>query len=143
MIVIATAALRVILSAAEASYPDESCGLLIGRHESGGAIVISRVQESENVATDRRGERFEIDPRLRLRTMRSLGNGPDAIVGHYHSHPDRPARPSPLDVHRAYEPDLIWMITAVSAGVASETAAFRIEQDRIVRLELLVRPATA
>lgn len=147
MIVVAAAALRTIVSAAEAHYPDESCGLLIGRRESDGPadgrIVVSEVREGANVAPEPRRERFEIDPRLRLQTMRALADGPETIVGHYHSHPDRPARPSRTDIERAYEPGLIWVITAVAAGRAIETAAFRIERGLVFRLELLVADAPA
>lgn len=146
MIVVAASALRTIVSAAKARYPEESCGLLIGRRESDGVangrIVVSEAREGANVAPEPRRKRFEIDPRLRLQTMRALGHGPEAIVGHFHSHPDRPARPSRTDIERAYEPELIWVITAVAGGRAVETAAFRIERGLVFRLELVVADAS-
>lgn len=143
MIGIQAAALEAIVAAAEASYPEECCGLLIGRRDRDGSVEIARVEPSENVAPESRRQRFEIDPALRLRIMRNLAGGSDSIVGHYHSHPDRPAKPSHRDVAMAYEPDLVWMIVAVNAGQASETAIFRIDQPRVDRLALIVRAASS
>lgn len=143
MIEIDAAALQRLAAAAESRYPEECCGLLIGRRGSDGCIDIARIEACENVAPNRKGERFEIDPAVRLRVMRALAGGPESIVGHYHSHPDRPAQPSPTDIARAYEPGLVWIIMAVSAGRVTETAAFRIDNPVVSPLHLTVRAPTS
>jgi proteasome lid subunit RPN8/RPN11 len=121
-VVIPAALLKTVTDAGEASYPDEACGLLIGRARPGDVIRVTGVEPAPNVATAR-GARFEIDPRVRFALARRLRGGAERVIGHYHSHPDLPASPSRRDLERAFEPDLIWLITSVRAGRAAETTA--------------------
>ena len=123
------AQLRAIQGAAEAAYPEEACGLLVGRREPGGAWCVGAVEASANVAEPPRTRRFEVDPRLRLRLMRALRDGPDEVIGVYHSHPDGPPEPSDTDRAMIFEPAMIWLITAVAAGRAGATAAWRPSED--------------
>jgi proteasome lid subunit RPN8/RPN11 len=123
VIEIETKDLQRIREAAEAAFPEECCGLLIGHDRCGSAQRIELVLASPNVATNNRHTRFEIDPQLRFDTMRALRGGPARILGHYHSHPSQPALPSASDLAHAWEPDLIWLITAVDDGLATETRA--------------------
>lgn len=142
MILIGAETLATIAKAAERAYPEECCGLLIGRR-SDGAVTITRARASPNVAGSAKTRRFEIDPALRFDLTRALRGGLDAIVGHYHSHPDHPAEPSPTDVAAAFEPDLVWLITAVPAGRAGQTAAFRIDGERVIRLDLVITKSSS
>lgn len=121
--VISAAFLKEITDAAEASYPDEACGLLIGAARADGNIIVSGVEPAPNIAGSGSGERFEIDPRVRLALTRRLRGGTQRIIGHYHSHPDHPALPSARDLEMAFEPDLIWLITSVLAGRSADTIA--------------------
>ena len=118
------AVLQRIEVAARAAYPEECCGLLIGFRESEGGVQITRVAESANVAPPPRRDRFEVDPALRFATMRRLRGGREEIVGHYHSHPDGPARPSGRDAAQAYEPELVWLIVAVAGDRSTATTAW-------------------
>jgi proteasome lid subunit RPN8/RPN11 len=125
VIVIDPACLRDIVDAAEAAYPDEACGLLVGRAEKdagAAAVHVASVAASANLASAP-GTRFEIDPALRLRLQRELRGGSTSVVGLYHSHPDGVAQPSPRDLEAAWEPDLVWLVTAVAAGQAIHTSA--------------------
>ncbi len=127
---------RRIREAAAAAYPDECCGLLIG-HAEGALTMIDDLAESANLS-DRPGDSFEIDMRLRLTLQKNLrGTGRD-IVGHYHSHPDAPAEPSERDRAQAWEPDMIWLIVGVAGGKAGDINAFRLNeaQARFDRLPL-------
>jgi proteasome lid subunit RPN8/RPN11 len=113
--------------AAEDAWPLECCGLLVGSREDG-KTVVEAVEESANLS-DRPEDSFEIDMRLRLRLQKALrGTGRD-VVGHYHSHPGGPARPSARDLAQAWEPEMIWIILAVEDGRAGEPAAFRLDED--------------
>jgi proteasome lid subunit RPN8/RPN11 len=132
------AVLRRIIADSERRYPEECCGLLVGRRTVDGSIEVTEEHASANVAEAGRERRFEIDPALRFRLMRTLAGTPETIVGHYHSHPDRLAVPSAHDVAMAFEPELVWLITAVAAGRAVETAAFRIAGTGVHSLELVV-----
>ena len=127
-LVFPAALLRAVIAAGEAAYPAEACGLLVGRTEGRG-LLVTRVAASANLAAaEGRADRFEIDPRLRFQLMRELGeDGPERLIGHYHSHPDHPARPSKTDRAMAWEPELVWVITAVTAGRAARTRAYRVD----------------
>lgn len=123
MILLSRADLKTIADVAEAAYPRECCGLLVGRREGADAVVVTRVCPSPNVTEEDARDSFEVSPQLRFDLMRELGEGPERIVGHYHSHPDHPAQPSVRDLERAWEPDLVWLITAVAGGQAIHTTA--------------------
>lgn len=123
--------LKRVADQAEAAYPREACGLLAGFERADGDFEVTRVAASENVAVPAQHDRFEIEPELRLRLMRELRDAAPAampgaaqrIIGHYHSHPDGSARPSATDLEMAWEPDLVWLITAVIDGQAVQSTA--------------------
>lgn len=109
---------RGLLAPLRAAYPREGCGLLVGRLEGGAGdtVRITAVHPTANVHDSGRPDRFEVDPAVRIRLMRALRGGPDALVGHVHSHPDAPAVPSETDRHHAFEPDLIWLIVGLAGA---------------------------
>jgi len=127
--------LKTITDAAEGAYPMESCGLLVGRDNGAGALVVTRVVESRNMAESEGRDRFEIDPQVRFDIMRELdsnsqkGISEHRILGHYHSHPNHPAQPSETDLSKAYEPDLVWLITSVLDGQAVQTTAHVVDSE--------------
>jgi proteasome lid subunit RPN8/RPN11 len=123
MIRIPAAELAKIERAAAAAYPVESCGLLVGRDRPDGTVAVSRAIESANLRAAERTDRFEVDPKVRFDVMRALEGTDERIVGHYHSHPDHPAEPSDADLRNAWEPELIWLITAVENGRPGPTTA--------------------
>ncbi len=132
MILIPEPLLQHIYKDAEASYPEECCGLLAG-NTNGDQVTVSRIAPSANVAASRH-DRFEVDPKVRFELMRELGQlggdgGAEHIIGHYHSHPDHGAVPSAHDLKMAFEPDLLWLIVSVKHGRATGSAAFAVDAD--------------
>ena len=121
--------LRAIERAAEAAYPEEACGLLVGCLAPGEGYRVSAVEASANVAEPPRTRRFEVDPKLRLRLERDLRESPDSVIGVYHSHPDGSAKPSETDRSMIFEPDMVWLITAVAGGRAGATTGWRPTED--------------
>ena len=119
-----------IVAIAERAYPEECCGLLVGRDAADGRIVVTRIVESRNVRTDRARDRFEIDPQVRITIEREWRASAERVVGHYHSHPDHPARPSATDLELAFEPSLVWLIVGVADGRVGELNAFRLDEAR-------------
>ena len=87
------------------------------------------MEASVNVAEPPRTRRFEVDPKLRLRLERALRESPDSVIGVYHSHPDGSAEPSETDISMIFEPDMVWLITAVTDGRAGETMGWRPTDD--------------
>lgn len=134
MILIPSPLLAHIVNDAEQAYPEECCGLLIGEGDPTATVAITRVVSSPNLTPAGKGDSFEVDPKLRFDLMRELEGGVQRIVGHYHSHPDHPARPSRRDVEMAWEPEMVWLITSVIASVnggkAIRTTAHVIDRDR-------------
>lgn len=114
MMIIARDALRQIVDAAEAAYPGECCGLIVGRTFPNGTVEATRAHASANMR--KQDNRFEIDPRLWVDLARALGRGPQKVVGLYHSHPDGPAQPSAIDLEAAWGEELIWLIVSVAGN---------------------------
>lgn len=132
--------LQTISHEAEDAYPMECCGLFAGRREDAGAdILITRVQPSPNVADGDRRKSFLVDAKIQFDMMRTLGDGPERIVGHYHSHPDHAARPSDRDKQSVYYPDHVWVIIGVEDGHTKEVAAFLFDQaaDRFRHVDIV------
>jgi len=129
MLVVEADHLKAIADDAEAAYPLEACGLLVGRLLPGDHRVVARVEPAQNVAAEPK-KIFEIDPGLRIGLERELRGQALSVIGHYHSHPDGPARPSARDLAMALEPDLAWLIVAVAKGQASHMRAYLPRLDR-------------
>ncbi|MEL3889587.1 M67 family metallopeptidase [Ferrovibrio sp. MS7] len=134
MITLPRALADQLLALAEAAYPHEACALLVGEGEA-----ITRIVPAENVAPDPR-RHFEIDPATQIRLRRALREaaGPEALLGHWHSHPDGRAEPSATDAAAAYEPDLVWLISSVTAGKALPPAAFAFQSGGFAPLPLKI-----
>lgn len=124
------AVLKAMVDAAEAAYPAEACGLIIGRGK-GQLVRVTRLVPALNLLADTT-DRFELDPATRLAVERELreSGGKDRIVGHYHSHSDGTAEPSATDRAMAFEPDLAWVIVGVVDGQAVQTLAHRLDDKR-------------
>jgi proteasome lid subunit RPN8/RPN11 len=125
-----------IRDAAAAAYPEECCGLLVGWRDNDGVVHVNRIVASGNVAASPR-DAFEVDAQVRFDVTRAVRGTNEAIVGHYHSHPDGPAVPSARDLAQAYEPDLIWLIVAArSAGRPEAIGCFRVEGTPAAAIEV-------
>lgn len=124
------ALMKAMIDAAEAAYPAEACGLIIGRGK-GQLARVTRVVPAANLlaATE---DRFELDPGVRIRVEKELRETgtKDRIVGHYHSHTDGSADPSAADRAAAFEPDLAWVIIGVLDGQAIHAQAHRLDERR-------------
>ncbi|PCJ61496.1 MAG: hypothetical protein COA65_00605 [Rhodospirillaceae bacterium] len=135
--------LRAIKAAGEGAYPFEACGLLVGRLGAGGVYDVTRVVPSGNVAIDATGrkDRFEIDPKLRFEIMRACEGTDDAIIGHYHSHPDHPAEPSRTDLAMAWDKEFVWVIVAVTKDGAGAVTAHIVAGDGFSAIPIELREA--
>ena len=95
--------LRALLIAAGTTPDREVCGLLFGSSSR-----ILRAEPTANVAAQPQ-DTFEIDPRALFAALRAERAGGDRLIGHYHSHPNGSAEPSPRDLAAA-EPGRLWLI---------------------------------
>ena len=110
------------------SYPDECCGVLIGR-ALGGSTVVEHLLSASNERNDSRHNRYLINPETVLaahKEARALGLD---VVGYYHSHPDHPARPSEFDREHAW-PGVSYLIVSVEKGNVADSRSWRLADDR-------------
>jgi len=116
----------------ERSYPEEGCGLLLGRFRDGDRVV-REIWPAANVWGEPEGEavaaatspgskrnRFAIAPRVLFDAQKSARDRGLDIVGVYHSHPNSPAEPSAFDRAIAWE-TYAYLIVRIAAGRATDT----------------------
>ncbi len=127
---IAKAVLDAIVEHARDDAPDECCGLLVGSGE--------RIDEAVRTpSVERSPTRYQVDPSAHIALIKRLRGSERAIVGAYHSHPQRPAVPSASDIAEAYYPEFVYVIVSL-AGVEPDVRAWRIRDGLVA--ELRIRP---
>ena len=95
-LVLSDALRRAIEAEGIAAYPNECCGILVGRADH--PRVVDRIVPMANAFDPQeRYHRFSIDPLLLAGAEESAAAEGKAVIGFYHSHPDHPARPSEYD----------------------------------------------
>ncbi len=125
-------------------YPNECCGILLGRASDNAKDVTeaiplpnlridgSAAQEIlpvDDPARETERNRFLIDPRDQLRVEKEARARGLEVMGYYHSHPDHPAHPSNYDRDHAW-PWYSYVIISVWAGSAKETTSWVLTGDR-------------
>lgn len=122
--------LAAIRAHGESTYPDECCGLLIGKLSQNRKTVVE-VRATQNVwnaesaeffldntAATRRSH-YTIAPETMLAVQKDTRDRNLAIIGIYHSHPNHPAIPSECDRLYAWQ-QYSYIIVSVQQGVACD-----------------------
>lgn len=120
--------LHTIGRIASMTYPEECCGVLVGRPQ-GDSTIVERILTVQNERQESRHNRYLISPETVLaaqKEARALGLD---IVGYFHSHPDHPARPSDFDREHAW-PGYSYLIVSVQNKKVMETRSWRLSDDR-------------
>ena len=82
---------------AEAAYPHEGCGVLIGGHDAD-TVRVQEATSGRNLWTERLADRYDLDPAdILAADVCARARGLD-VVGFWHSHPDHPAWPSQFEL---------------------------------------------
>jgi proteasome lid subunit RPN8/RPN11 len=101
------------------TYPNECCGIMIGRDVSDGACtrrIVERLEPMENVFDPQQQKRrFAVDPLALMKAEKSASADGKLVLGFYHSHPDHPARPSEFDREHAW-PFYSYVIVSIANG---------------------------
>lgn len=122
-----------IAAEARNAFPRECCGLIEGT-VSGTLAHALALHPCANLATA--PDRFEIDPQTHIRLLRALREGPQRLIGCYHSHPNGTAAPSSRDIDGAGEEGFVWLIQAVERDHTAALAAYRVVQGGFAPLSL-------
>ncbi len=109
---------------AAAGYPEETCGLLLGR-ALGEGTAVEQATHGHNLNRVRAHDRFELDPRDFIAAEHAARDAGLEIVGVWHSHPDHPAHPSETDRACAWA-GWSYLIVAVDAGGAVDSRSWRL-----------------
>jgi proteasome lid subunit RPN8/RPN11 len=113
--------------------PNEACGYLATKDG-----IVSRHFELTNI--DAAPDHYSMDPAQQFATIRQIRDENMQLAGVYHTHPDTPARPSMEDIRLAYDPDLVYFIVSLMAGV-EPVLAYKMNQGEVVQVDLQVIPS--
>ena len=102
--------LATVLAEATGAFPDEACGLLLGRGD-----IIHTATVAANVHPTPETH-FEIDPAALIAAHRAARSGGPEVLGYWHSHPNGLARPSATDAAQASGDGRIWAIVALGVS---------------------------
>ncbi len=129
MISISKELIEQIKSHGERTYPNECGGMLIGRFENEGKIVVELLPMENAMAEAEQHNRVLITPKDVLRAERYARSQKLDVVGYYHSHPDDEARPSQFDLDHAL-PVWSYIIASIRQGKAVDARSWQMENDR-------------
>ena len=111
------AAIReAIIAQANAEYPNEACGLIVGDRAAADGGRAMRYVPANNAAAS--PYRYVIDPMDLYRISVELDEADEVFWGIVHSHTHSPAVPSPTDVGLAFYPDALFILVSLSQDEA-------------------------
>ena len=116
---------------AEAEYPHECCGGLIGTIEGDTKIVtqIVPIQNNwEDTGDETKTRRFMITSDDYRQLERKASDENAQLLGFYHSHPDHPPEPSKTDLKFAW-PFFSYPILSVQKGVRDCMKSYQLDLD--------------
>jgi proteasome lid subunit RPN8/RPN11 len=119
---------RAIYTHLRHAYPEEGCGVLIGR-ESAGERGVHAIVPFENRREDSRRNRYLIAPEQFLAAEKEARRVGLDVIGVFHSHPDQPPAPSAFDLEHAW-PYYSYLIVSIYAGQVHDAKSWRLGEDR-------------
>jgi proteasome lid subunit RPN8/RPN11 len=140
---ISTPQLQIIYRHAENIYPEECCGILIGRlarNTDNDKVVIEVIltintwEGSIDEISRTKHSRYIIPPQEILQAQKRAENLQLEIIGFFHSHPDTVAVPSECDREKAWEV-YSYPIISVVRGKVKSIASWTLDENRIFQPE--------
>ncbi|WRH65007.1 MAG: M67 family metallopeptidase [Planktothrix sp. GU0601_MAG3] len=154
ILTISSEQIQAISTHAEQTYPQECCGLLMGKiNENNDRITVEIIptENAWNSETSKTFEevettdipvtserRFTISPQQMIQAQKQGRDRNLIIIGIYHSHPDHPAIPSEFDRVCAWS-DYSYLIISVEKGKTSDLQNWSLDQDHQFQSQPLVR----
>ncbi len=145
--------LKAICQHGESTYPNECCGLLLGKVVNDCKTVVE-VRATENVWNAEaaqlfsvvEGERenqlsnYTISPQTMLEVQKEVRDRTLQIIGIYHSHPNHTAIASECDRLYAWE-QYSYIIVSVMAGKAQELLCWELDSEfNFQAEEIIIKP---
>ena len=97
----------------EETYPNECCGVLLGKNIPGEGNHVREIVRAGNTRTDSAHNRYHIAPQELVKIQRQAREKDLDIVGFYHSHPDCPAQWSKTEFEEAPRTSKFWMSSSL------------------------------
>ena len=119
-----------IVQHGEGGYPNEVCGILLGKDENGRRVIRLTMPIENSFEQDEQYHRFLITPADMFRAERLARHDRLDVLGVYHSHPNAPAQPSEYDRDHAAWTSWSYVIVSVRDGKAAEIRAWKLRDDR-------------
>lgn len=112
--------------------PNEACGYLAAKDG-----VVAHHFELTNI--DAAPDHYSMEPAEQFATIRKIREQGLKVTAVYHSHPETPARPSVEDIRLAHDPNMIYVIVSLMAGV-EPVRAYKIFQGEVTDIQLEIVP---
>jgi proteasome lid subunit RPN8/RPN11 len=128
MIKIEPEAWRVMVDHAQALYPNECCGVMLGS-ASGGLKTVFSALALENKYQGKQEDRYEIDPADLMRADRQAREQGHELIGIFHSHPDCDAYFSKTDLENSC-PWYSFVVLSVKNGKFDHANSFLPDADQ-------------
>lgn len=122
--------LTAMLGHARREEPNEACGYLAARDG-----VVGHHFELTNI--DAAPDHYTMDPKEQFDAIRRIREKGLQVAAVYHTHPETPARPSVEDIRLAHDPDMVYVIVSLMAGVAP-VQAYKINKGEVTVVPLHV-----
>jgi [CysO sulfur-carrier protein]-S-L-cysteine hydrolase len=112
--------------------PNECCGILAG--EKGQIVKMYQTTNAEKSPV-----RYLIKPIELINAYQEIDANKWELLAIYHSHPEKEAYPSEIDVKFAYLPQAIYIIISLKDPHHPVVRAFNIDKNGITERELIIQ----
>jgi proteasome lid subunit RPN8/RPN11 len=123
MITIDPEAWNVMVSHAEATFPNECCGVMVGRTDEAGVKQVTGAVAMENAYKGVQEDRYQIRPEDLLAADKGARAEGLDLIGIFHSHPDCDAYFSKTDLENSC-PWYSFVVLSIKKGKFDHAASF-------------------
>lgn len=121
---------KQILKESEKHYPNECCGILLGKLGENSDKYVESILPVDNSYDEKEAfHRFLITPEIMRQVELEARKRKIDIVGFYHSHPNKPAIASEYDRSHALSV-YSYIITSVALGIAIDIKSYELSLEK-------------
>lgn len=131
MLIIEELRLNRIVNHCKKQYPQEACGLLVGKHNK-----VEGIFSTKNVRNS--SSEYLVDPEQQFKIFEKIQSENKELLGIYHSHPATSAFPSAKDKQRAFYPETSYVIVSLQNFSNPQIRCFKIREGKVFEEEMKV-----